>query len=73
MENFCFKRGFRAKNGGEGRSEGAQRREIRPSADAMRGVAAIPYNARGALMPYQAYGNPKTRFARFGEPLLRLG
>ena len=39
MEIFCFKRGFRAKNGGEGRSEGAQRREIRPSADAMRGVA----------------------------------
>ena len=52
---FCFGVEFRAKNGGEGRSEGEQRREMRPSADAT------------------PTGTPKIRFARFGEPLLRLG
>ena len=42
---------------------------MRPSADAMRGVAAIPYNARGALMPCQAYGNPQNSLRSFrGTP-----
>ena len=46
---------------------------IRASRNAMRDFVAIPYNARGALIPYQAYGNPQSSHTRFGEPLLRLG
>ena len=31
---------------------------IRASRNAMRDFVGVPYNARGALIPYQAYGNP---------------
>ncbi len=32
---------------------------IRASRNAMRDFVGVPYNARGALIPYQAYGNPQ--------------
>ena len=46
---------------------------IRASRDSMRDFVGVPYNARGALIPYQAYGNPQSSHTRLGEPLLRLG
>ena len=34
---------------------------IRASRDYMRDFVGVPYNARGALIPYQAYGYPVAR------------
>ena len=42
---------------------------IRASRDSMRDFVGVPYNARGALIPYQAYGNPQARTLASGNPI----
>ena len=44
-------------------SEG-ERALIRASRDAIRDFVTIPYNARGALMPYKSFGLDKKRTKR---------